>query len=141
FANALWKTGGLWTGGTGTSYASPQGAGAAALLMGSGISDPLAVKAILVDSARPGRATPTSPMGTQTGWQPDWGWGELNLDGAFAERTNFATAEAAPDSVRLYAGEAQAAGDRATIVWNRRTTPCLWTGSYGACDATPLGLT
>src|SRR5207248_2626298 len=75
---------------TGTSFASPQVAGAAALLYGAGLTDPLVVKSILLDSATLGRATPASPMGTQTTWQPDWGWGELNLDAAYRQRDNFA---------------------------------------------------
>ena len=45
-----------------------------------------------VNSAKPGRATPAEAMGSQTGWQPDWGWGMLDLSTAFAQRLNFATA-------------------------------------------------
>ncbi|MDX6258344.1 MAG: serine protease AprX, partial [Kribbellaceae bacterium] len=69
-------TGKLWKYDTGTSYAAPQVGGGAILLAGAGIRDPKVVKAILINSARQGRATPASTMGTQTGWQPDWGWGE-----------------------------------------------------------------
>lgn len=126
--NVDWRTAHhIWRADTGTSFASPQAAGAATLLAGSGITDPLAQKAILVDAARPGRATATAPMGTQTGWQPDWGWGELDLGAALAQRTNFYTDGVPGNGVRFYSSTAQA-GDRATLVWNRRVTSCLVAG-------------
>ncbi|MCW3047305.1 MAG: hypothetical protein JWO74_1589 [Solirubrobacterales bacterium] len=132
---ADWKTtNSLWRFQQGTSLASPQVAGAAVLLEGSGITDPTAVKALLIDSASPGRAASTSAMGTQTGWQPDWGWGELNLTQAYAERSHLATASANEDVPRFYAATSQAAGDRATLVWNRRVTGT----SPGAQAAHPL---
>jgi hypothetical protein len=109
----------LERGDTGTSFASPQVAGAAALLYGAGLTDPLAVKAILIDSTTLGRATPSSAMGSQTTWQPDWGWGELDLASAYDQRANFA-ADAVPAlGVRFYRATV-VAGDRATLVWNRR---------------------
>jgi hypothetical protein len=109
----------LERGDTGTSFASPQVAGAAALLYGAGLTDPLVVKAILLDSTTLGRATPGSAMGTQTTWQPDWGWGELNLDSAYTERNNFAADSVGAGEVQFYRSNV-AAGDRATLVWNRR---------------------
>ena len=109
----------LERGDTGTSFASPQVAGAAALLYGAGLTDPLVVKAILLDSTTLGRATTSSAMGTQTTWQPDWGWGELNLDSAYQQRDNFQAASVGAQSVRFYRATV-GAGDRATLVWNRR---------------------
>ena len=109
----------LERGDTGTSFASPQVAGAAALLYGSGLTDPLIVKAILLDSTTLGRATAASEMGTQTSWQPDWGWGELNLDSAYQQRGNFAADGVSAEAVRFYRANVDA-GDRATLVWNRR---------------------
>jgi hypothetical protein len=64
---------GLWSGATqGTSFASPQGAGAAALLAGSGLTDPNMQKAVLINSARQGAARPPRPWarrppGSRTG--------------------------------------------------------------------------
>ena len=104
----------------GTSWAAPQAAGAAALLAGSGISDPAWQKAILINSARPGRATPSDPMGTQTEWQPDWGWGALDLDRALTERPHGAASSVAGGSARFYSAASVSAGDRATLVWHRR---------------------
>ena len=118
------STGKLWKYDTGTSYAAPQVGGGAILLAGAGIRDPKVVKAILIDSARPGRFTPAEAMGTQTGWQPDWGWGELNLDAAYKERLNFARDDVPSNSARFFRANAFAPGDRATLVWNRRVADC-----------------
>src|SRR5439155_15268425 len=118
------STGKLWKYDTGTSYAAPQVGGGAILLAGGGIRDPKVVKAILIDSARPGRVTPASSMGTQTGWQPDWGWGELNLDAAYRERLNFARDQVRANGATFFRATAQAPGDRATLAWNRRVADC-----------------
>lgn len=118
----------LWHYMTGTSFAAPQVAGAAMLLAGSGITDPKSVKAILLDSALPGRASTSSAMGTQTGWEPDWGWGELDLNTALAQRLNFAADSVPGNGVRFYRATAEAAGDRATLVWDRRVSLCASQG-------------
>jgi Subtilase family len=133
YARRLWQTNGLWASSlTGTSFANPQVAAAGTLLEASGVTDPLAVRGILIDSARRGRAPGCSPspcaMGTQTGWQPDWGWGELDLTDALAQRLNHATGSVPGDSARLYRATVQSAGDRATLTWNRRATGCLLPG-------------
>ena len=131
------STGQLWKYDTGTSYSAPQVGAGAILLAGAGIRDPKVVKAILVNSARPGRATPSSPMGTQVGWLPDWGWGEMNLDAAFHERLNFARDDVPSGGARFFSAAAQAAGDRATLVWNRRVADCkpLRQGCYYDTDS------
>jgi hypothetical protein len=133
---------GLWQSNTwGTSYASPQVAGGAALLYSAGITDPMAIKAVLIDSARQGRAPGCTPspcaMGTQAGWQPDWGFGELDLTDAYAERTQFAEGSVSAGSARFYRANVQQAGDRATLVWNRRAVGCLDPG----CSTTSYTLT
>jgi hypothetical protein len=76
-------------------------------------------------------------MGTQTGWQPDWGWGELNLTDALGQRTNFGTMAVPGYGARFYRATATSPGDRATLVWNRRGTACLQAG----CQAQMLTLT
>lgn len=118
----------LTRGDTGTSFASPAVAAGAALLAGYGITDPNARKAILLNSARLGRRTPSDPMGTQEGWQPDWGWGELDLAQAYAERANWQTDEVAGGRAKLYEMTPQAGTDRVTLVWQRRVTGCFVIG-------------
>lgn len=137
FANQHWiRDGRLWKGGSGTSLAAPQGAAAAALLAGAGIGAPIAQKAILINSARQGRAAATSPMGTQTAWQPDWGWGALDLDAASKERAHVRMGEVAGGDAHFYRAALQAPGERATLVWNRRALGCIAPG----CDTTSLTL-
>jgi hypothetical protein len=141
YADRLWAdpTHGLWEGRQdGTSWAAPQAAGAAALVAGSGITDPVLQKAILLNSTRLGRATPSDPMGTQTSWQPDWGWGALNLQQALAERTNGASGSVPGASARFYRATSVASGDRATLAWQRRGTNACYTGH---CIPAPLTLT
>ena len=130
YARRLWQSSGnLWASTlTGTSFANPQVAAAGSLLQASGVADPLAVRALLLDSARQGRATPASAMGTQTGWEADWGWGELDLTSALAQRTNYASGSVTGGSARFYRATVQSAGDRATLVWNRRVTGCVLPG-------------
>ncbi len=130
-------TGSLWKYDTGTSYSAPQVGAGAILLAGAGIRDPKLVKAILIDSARSGRATSASPMGTQTGWLPDWGWGEMNLDAAYSERLNFARDDIPSNGARFFRATTQASGDRATLVWNRRVADCqpLRQGCYYDTDS------
>jgi hypothetical protein len=124
-AYSLFESAGqLWKSETGTSFAAPQVAGAATLLAGVGVSDPKTVKAILINSARQGRATPQQPMGTQTGWQRDWGWGILDLTTAHAQRGNFATGSVPPYGARFFSSMASAPGNRATLVWQRRVSAC-----------------
>ena len=121
YANRRWNVPGqtaFSSGMEGTSFAAPQIAGAATLLVGSGLTDPLAVKGLLINSAR-------QPAG---GWDPGWGWGELDLGAAVSQRTHFAVDAAAPGAPRFFRATAQGAGERATLTWNRRTTGCLGLG-------------
>lgn len=73
-------------------------------------------------------------MGTQAGWQPDWGWGMLDLSAALAQRLNFAGGSVTGGSARFYRSTV-AQGDRATLTWNRRTVGCVGPGCM------PEGLT
>jgi hypothetical protein len=75
-------------------------------------------------------------MGTQAGWQADWGWGALDLEAAARDRTNFYTHEVAGGDAHFYRAELQGAGERATLVWNRRALGCIAPG----CDTTALTL-
>ena len=81
-----------FTGASGTSFAAPHVAGAMTLLEGAGIGDPMAQRAILINSARDWNGTDTGLDGwaaPQTGWRPEVGWGQLDLNAALAERGNY----------------------------------------------------
>ncbi len=102
--------------GSGTSYAAPKAAAGALLLASVGVYKPTAQKAILINSA--------TPVQGQTYWMPRTGWGALSLDKAFTQRGNYANAEvhgAGPNSARFFETTGVSVGDRATLVWNRRT--------------------
>ncbi len=100
-----------WVSYTGTSMAAPHIAGAAALLISRGVTDPLAVKALLINTAED-KGDP--------GWDAAYGWGYIDLTNAsfHIEDVYLSTVAEAPDA-RLYAGPALS-GDTATLVWNRR---------------------
>lgn len=131
-ANRGWNPGPVWAASEGTSLANPQVAGAAALLHGSGITDSMAQKAILINSAY--------QTAGQTGWQADWGWGALDLQQALIERnpTHWHTAAVGGEKVRLYRTMPGAEHDRTTLVWNRRVTGCI---GAGCVENIVMGLT
>ncbi|MGH2906250.1 MAG: hypothetical protein ACRDKI_05710 [Solirubrobacterales bacterium] len=114
--------------GQGTSFAAPQVASGALLLASTGVYSPLAQKAILINTA--------TPLQGQTYWTPTTGWGALNLggtlnsdgshqtDGAFQHRGHYASdsvTSSGENGVRFFRQDGVAAGDRTTLVWNRRT--------------------
>ena len=67
-------------------------------------------------------------MGTQAGWQPDWGWGALDLEAALQERGNFDASDIRSNGTRFYRANILSAGDRATLAWNRRVVACFEPG-------------
>src|SRR5581483_3806202 len=89
----------------GTSMATPHIAGAAALLAQAGITDPLAVKAVLINSA------------DGLGWSPNTGWGYANLTTAFRQH-DYIKDTVTADSIRYYRGTASGAF-KATLTWRR----------------------
>jgi hypothetical protein len=139
-AQAALKTtagGGASSGGFTTviSYADKIASYLTAFAVPGAVLAAIVVGFMFIDSARQGRAPGCTPspcaMGTQTGWQSDWGYGELDLTDAYAERTNFAEGSVAGGSARFYRASVQQTGDRATLVWNRRAFGCLDPGCSG----------
>jgi uncharacterized protein (TIGR03437 family) len=94
----------------GTSMAAPHIAGAAALLRQAGITDPLAIKALLLNTS------------DQLYWDEAKGWGYANLARAFDQRRNVLSAEIPFNRVRLYKGTATGLF-YATLTWNRYVYP------------------
>jgi subtilisin family serine protease len=93
---------------TGTSMATPHLAGSAALLRSAGISSPLAVKAVLINTT------------DNSGWAADRGWGYTNLTRADQE-LNYATGSLAARGFQLY--KLTPAGPvSASVTWNRHTS-------------------
>ncbi len=97
--------------GTGTSMAAPHIAGAAALLESAGVTDPLAVKAVLINTAD----------GYNFGlWVNDGGWGYTNLNTALAEM-NYASGSLTAGSQQYYK-VTPAGAFQATVTWNRHVS-------------------
>jgi len=103
----------------GTSMAAPHIAGAATLLRASGIQDPLAIRALLLNT-------------TDTlDWARDQGWGYANLARAFPQRSSVLGSSVAFGSCRLFKGVASGLF-YSTLTWNRKVlvtadslSPCL----------------
>lgn len=98
---------------TGTSMAAAHVAGAAALLRQAGVRDRLAMKALLINTTN------------RDGWDPDDGWGFVNVDRAYAQRQNTVLGSvAAPSGSAVYYRVIVPGGASyfATLVWNRTLT-------------------
>lgn len=105
-----------WTQASGTSFSSPGVAGAAALLMDAGVTDPRAVKAVLINTS--------DDLGAP-GWDNAFGWGYYNGARAFEERASWSLDTYGPPgtatSVR-FLERRDAARTRATLVWHRHVS-------------------
>ena len=114
--NAAWETQAHFKYLTGTSMAAPHVAGAAVLLLQAGVTDPRAIKALLINTAED-----KGPAG----WDSGYGWGYLDLAHTYIHRGDSIVGSlAAAGAYQLYQGPALP-GDRATLVWNRHVTyPC-----------------
>ena len=107
---------------TGTSMAAPHVAGAMTLLEGAGIPDPMAQRAILINSARPWNGAADGLDGwapPQVGWRPEVGWGELDLTAALAQRGSYMLDEVAAGEAAYFAATVPA-GSRATLAYELR---------------------
>jgi len=105
----------------GTSMAAPHIAGAATLLRASGIQDPLAIKALLLNTT------------DALNWVKDQGWGYANLTRAFAQRDSALTSTLSSGRVRLYKGLANGLF-YSTLTWNRSVFQTLAGGCLSNLD-------
>lgn len=95
---------------TGTSMAAAHVAGAAAVLRQAGVRDRLAMKALLLNTTN------------REGWEPEEGWGFVNVDRAYAQRQNISSATvAAANGASVYYRVIVPPGGSyfATLAWNR----------------------
>lgn len=131
--------------GEGTSFAAPRGAAGAALLASSGITDPAAQRALLINSAFmvPSQHDAISG-GPARYWTPDAGWGALDLEQAFAQRANVRrgsiTGSSDLNSSRFFRIDDAQAGDRVTLAWNRRVRAPFWPYEQGVAAFTLTNL-
>ena len=95
---------------TGTSMAAPHIAGSAALLGSAGVTNPLAIKAVLINSVD----RDSSYVGQWVDWA---GWGYANLNSA-AGQLYYSTGSLAASGYRYYA-VSPGGGFHATVTWNR----------------------
>lgn len=112
-----------YSGMSGTSFSSPHVAGAMTLLEGANIGDPMAQRAILINSARDWGGTNTGlhgwTSGNQTGWRPEVGWGELDLDTALAQRADYKLGSVPAGEAAFYRATVPA-GSKATMAFQLR---------------------
>ncbi len=124
-ADAAWNTppsNDDYTPRSGTSFASPHVAGAMTLLEGAGITDPMAQRALLINSARDWNGAATGLHGwtaPQTGWRPEVGWGILDLTTALAQRSYYRLGSVSEGEATFYRATVPA-GSKATMAFQLR---------------------
>lgn len=91
---------------TATATAAAALAAAGALLRQAGVRDPLALKALFINTAR------------GTSWREDWGWGAVDLERAYAEREQIVRDSIPHNRATLYRGTARGAFS-ASLAWQR----------------------
>jgi serine protease AprX len=103
----------------GTSMATPHVGAAAAILHDSGITEPMLIKALLINSADTwtDQLTPHQAIGGSK-WNRTYGWGYLNMNQAFEQRENLYQINIQPNETVCYQGDLRAQ-DKVTLVWKK----------------------
>lgn len=103
----------------GTSMATPHVGAAAAIIYDSGITDPMSIKALLINSADTwtDELTPHQAIGGSK-WNRTYGWGYLNMNQAFEQRENLYQVNIRPHQTICYQGDLRAQ-DKVTLVWEK----------------------
>ncbi len=117
----------------GTSSAAPHVGGALLLLQDAGIQNPMAEKALLINSADAwtdsGKPGPDDPNHIYTGghfpvmgseWNPSYGWGYLNMQKAFEQRDNIIENSLTPSRPIQEYQVTLPVGGKVTLVHERR---------------------
>jgi serine protease AprX len=126
----------------GTSMATPHVGGASALIYDSGIKDPKAIKALLINSAdawtdndQQDHLTHHAVPGSL--WNRTYGWGYINMDNAFKQKEFVKVEKIHPRRKMCYSGKLSP-NDKVTIVWERRVSTD--NGEIAFYDLTPMTL-
>jgi subtilisin family serine protease len=111
---------------SGTSMAAPHVAGAVALMLNAKVPYAEAIKAVLINTAEDKGAVE---------WDPEWGWGYVDLSRAYTNRGNYKVGQVQPSPqpghAEFYKGSTVGNPGKATLVWSRHA------GSSFACPYGP----
>ena len=130
-ANSDWASGADYISKTGTSMAAPHVGAAVLLLTDGGNTNPVSQKAVLINTAdaytsKANRYPSDDEAVNYSNWDKAYGWGYMNLAEAWEHRNDYFESSvvarnntAATDDYKLFKGQMNA-GDRATLVWEKR---------------------
>ncbi|MBA2650518.1 MAG: S8 family serine peptidase [Legionella sp.] len=108
----------------GTSSAAPHVGASALLLQDAGITDPMAIKALLINSADTWTDDASADKGhcviEGSAWNRTYGWGYINMDAAFKQRNHIISAALTEDNPVWEYPTRIHKGDKVTLVHERR---------------------
>lgn len=117
-----YKNGYRWVGGT--SSAAPHVGASALLLQDAGIKEPMAMKALLINSADTWTDDNSEDIGHMeimgSLWNRTYGWGYINMDKAFKQRENIIQDELTLEKPVLEYKVMLDPGEKVTLVHERR---------------------